>query len=84
MGTERKAIKGMFWGMRKDHADWSNRSDQHDVSLAAHDLRDWRNEQLPWQSRGRRDVQQPEPKRTAEIRERMLAAGLPIWAVICS
>ena len=20
MGTERKAIKGMFWGMRKDHA----------------------------------------------------------------
>ncbi len=23
MGTERKAIKGMFWGMRKDHADWS-------------------------------------------------------------
>ena len=23
MGTERKAIKGMYWGMRKDHADWS-------------------------------------------------------------
>ena len=23
MGTERKAIKGMFWGMRKDHSDWS-------------------------------------------------------------
>ena len=23
MGTDRKALKGMFWGMRKDHADWS-------------------------------------------------------------
>jgi transposase len=23
MGTERKAIKGMFWGMRKDHSDWN-------------------------------------------------------------
>lgn len=23
MGTERKAIKGMVWGMRKDHSDWN-------------------------------------------------------------
>jgi len=23
MGTERKALKGMFWRMRKDHSDWS-------------------------------------------------------------
>lgn len=23
MGTERKTIKGMFWGMRRDHAAWS-------------------------------------------------------------
>lgn len=23
MGTERKVIKGMVWGMRKDHSDWS-------------------------------------------------------------
>ena len=23
MGTERKAIEGMLWGMRKDHSDWS-------------------------------------------------------------
>ncbi|WP_229477170.1 transposase, partial [Massilia rubra] len=23
MGTDRKALKGMLWGMRKDHADWS-------------------------------------------------------------
>lgn len=23
MGTRRKALKGMFWGMRKDHSDWN-------------------------------------------------------------
>lgn len=23
MGTDRKALKGMFWGLGKDHANWS-------------------------------------------------------------